>query len=107
MGIYSKTYLKALGYDTSSIIPSEISGFKAENLYHIECKCRGENPSGDKNRIENTIALTSAEHLEFSNNPKYKYFLYKTHMKFLKDNGVIFDKQYMQQRIKNYKPVTI
>lgn len=100
---YTKIYLKALGYDSTDFIPSEISGVRATDLHHIECKGMGGDPSGSKDRIENLIALTRQEHDYFGDKKQFMAFLYKMHMDFLQKRGVQFDSEYLTRKISQYE----
>lgn len=80
--------MKAFGYDTADFIPSEISGAPAVDINHIFCKGMGGNPSGDKDVIENLIALTREEHIKYGDKVEYYEFLIRTHIRFMKKHGV-------------------
>lgn len=99
---HTKIYMSAFGYDITDFIPSEISGKKAVDICHIECRGMGGNPTKDKDRIENLMAQTRDEHLEFGDKKEYMVFQYETHRQFLSDNGVKFDNKYFEQKIKQY-----
>lgn len=100
---HTKIYFKTLGYDITDFIPSEISGGKAVDIHHIECKGMGGNPSKSKDRIENLQALTREEHLKYGDKHKYMAFLYKKHLVFLKKSKVVFDEEYIKTQIKKYE----
>jgi hypothetical protein len=99
---HTKIYFKALGYDTTDFIPSEISGKIAVDIHHIDCKGMGGNPSKDKDRIENIQAVTREEHLYYGDKKEHMVFLYKKHYEFLENNGVKFDKKYLLSKIEMY-----
>lgn len=94
--------MKALGYDITDFIPSEISGSKAVDIHHIDCKGMGGNPSKDKDRIENLQAVTREEHLEYGDKKEYLFLLYSTHYSFLEENGVKFDRKYLLDKMRMY-----
>ena len=96
---YIKIYMKALGYDITDFIPSEISGSKADDIHHVDCKGMGGNPTKDKDRIENLQAVTRDEHLYYGDKKKHMKFLYEKHFEFLEANGVKFDKKYLIDKI--------
>ncbi len=100
---HTKIYMKALGYSGEDFIPSEISGNRAVDIHHIECKGSGGNPLGDKDRIENLMAVTREEHVEYGDKKHYMKYLFETHYIFLKSNGVKFDESYMIDKIKYYE----
>lgn len=100
---HTKIYLKAFGYSGEDFIPSEISGNRAVDIHHIECKGSGGNPLGDKDRIENLMAVTRDEHVEYGDKKQYMKYLFETHYSFLKANGVKFDEKYMIEKIEYYE----
>jgi len=75
------------GYDTSDFIPSELSGAPAVDVNHIDCKGMGGNPSGDKDVIENLMALTREEHIEYGDKVQHIEFLKEKHLEFMKRFG--------------------
>jgi len=99
---HTKIYLKALGYDETDFIPSELSGKKAIDIHHIDCKGMGGNPSKDKDRIENLQAVTREEHLKYGDKQEHLYYLYTKHYEFLINNGVRFDLRYLLDKIKSH-----
>ena len=99
---HTKIYMDAFGYDKEDFIPSEISGKKAVDICHIECRGMGGNPNNDKDRIENLMAQTREEHIIFGDKKEFMVFQYKKHMNFLIDNGVKFDKKYLIEKITQY-----
>lgn len=99
---YKQIYLDALGYDETDFIPSEISGEKAIDIHHIDCKGMGGNPSGDKDRIENLQAVTREEHLKYGDKKEYMKFLYSKHFTFLSDSGAKFDGKWLIDKINSY-----
>ena len=103
MKIHTKIYFKALGYDESDFIPSELSGKQAQDIHHIECKGMGGNPLKDKDRIENLQAVTREEHIKYGDKQENMYYLYTKHYEFLVNNGVRFDIGYLLDKIKMYE----
>lgn len=99
---HTKIYLKAFGYDKEDFIPSELSGEKAVDIHHIECKGMGGDQTGSKDRIENLQALTRQEHIHYGDKKKYLKHLYMAHYSFLVANGVDFDSKYLEEKIKQY-----
>ena len=81
-----KIYLDFFGYSITDFIPSEISGGKAVDIHHIERRGMG----GGKNRdvIENLIALTRDEHIEYGDKKQYMEFLKEAHKKFINSKGI-------------------
>ncbi|AUC15424.1 hypothetical protein BTO06_09855 [Tenacibaculum sp. SZ-18] len=98
-------YHKTLGLDFCDYRPSELSNAPGVDLHHIECKGMGGNPSGDKDRIENIIALTREEHIKYGDKKHFMSFLFKAHMRYLEKRKIPFDKEYILQKIKAYEAV--
>lgn len=90
---HTQIYLKALGYDISDFMPSEISGFKAQDLHHIVNR---------DNRIENLMALTRQEHIHLGEVKTKMVYLLETHRLFLDVNGVHFDNSWFEEQINKY-----
>jgi hypothetical protein len=99
---HTKIYMDALGYDETDYIPSEISGDKAVDIHHIDCRGMGGDPKGSKNRIEELQAVTRDEHLKYGDKKEWMYFLYLKHLNFLTDNGVKFDREYIIEKMIYY-----
>jgi hypothetical protein len=100
---YKKIYLDAFGKDETDFFYSEVSKQPAVDIHHIECKGMGGDPTGEKDRIENLIALTRLEHIKYGDKAQYMAFLYKKHLAFLELYGVKFDKQFILNKIKIYE----
>lgn len=91
-----------MGLCSTDFVCSELSGRKAQDIHHIECKGMGGNPNGDKDRIENLQALTREEHLYYGDKSQYMAFLFQKHYDFLESNGVKFDRKYLENKIQQY-----
>ena len=61
---------------------SELSGLPAVDINHIEC--RGMGGSKEKDNIENLMALTREEHIEYGDKEQYKEFLKQKHEAFIR-----------------------
>lgn len=79
------------GYSPGDFIPSELSGKQAVDINHIDCRGMGGNPSGDKDRIENLMALTREEHEQFGDKQKFKAVLMQAHRQFMQTRQPYFD----------------
>ena len=88
---YKKVYIESLGYGITDFIPSEISGEKAVDIHHIFDR---------SDRIENLMAVTRQEHLDYGEIKGKLKFLLETHYNFLVDNGVKFDKNWILDKIR-------
>ena len=95
---YKKVYLDALGLDETSFVASEISGEKAIDIHHII----GRGKLG-KDIIENLMALTREEHIEFGDRKCYMVLLLKIHRQFLRNNKVAFSEEYFNEMIRKYE----
>lgn len=78
---HTKIYMKYFGYDVSDFIPSEISGERAVDIHHIDCRGRG--GSKEKDNIENLMALTRKEHEMYGDKKEFKEFLKNVHKRFM------------------------
>lgn len=76
--------MKYFGYGIDDIIPSEISGLPANDIHHINR--RGMGGSNNKDNIENLMALTREEHIEYGDKKKYKELLREIHLNFMQNN---------------------
>lgn len=79
-----RIYMKYFGYGIDDIIPSEISGLPANDIHHINR--RGMGGSNNKDNIENLMALTREEHIEYGDKKKYKELLREIHLNFMQNN---------------------
>lgn len=86
--------MKALGYDISDFIPSEISGNKAVDLHHIVNR---------EDRIENLMALTREEHLKFGEIKSKMHYLLLNHKNFLDLNRVRYSNEWFNKYLKKYE----
>jgi hypothetical protein len=98
MIIYKRVYLKALGYDASDFIPSELSGQRAVDIHHII----GRGKKG-KDQIENLMALTREEHIKYGDKVQYMVMLLEKHMAFLESYGVSYNKKWFKEQIDAYR----
>ncbi len=61
---------------------SEISGLPAVDINHIEC--RGMGGSKEKDNIENLMAMTRDEHIEYGDKEQHKEYLKQIHETFIR-----------------------
>lgn len=73
--------MEYFGYCKDDFIPSEISGKRANDIHHIEA--RGMGGSKNKDKIENLMALTREEHLEFGDKEQHMDYLKEVHAEFM------------------------
>lgn len=74
--------MTSLEYGTEDFIPSELSGKRAVDLHHLDC--RGMGGTKDKDTLCNLMALTREEHLKYGDKSKYLEFLINKHFDFLR-----------------------
>ena len=79
--------MEYFGYGMDDFIPSEISGDRAVDIHHIDC--RGMGSSKEKDNISNLMALTRAEHTKYGDKKQWMMFLKLKHQQFLEKNGKI------------------
>ena len=104
MKAYTKLYFESFGFDVCDFVPSEISGGRAVDIHHIECKGMGGSPKNAKDRIENLIALTREEHTRFGDKKQYMFYLYARHLNYMETHGVRFDRDWILSQLKKYAP---
>lgn len=83
-----KIYMDYFGFGMDDFIPCEITGQKANDIHHIKNRKSGGDPNGDKDAIENLMALTRAKHIELGDVPELVEALQKIHLKYMEQNGV-------------------
>ena len=98
--LYVALYYAAFGYGDLDFIASEYSGASAVDVHHIDC--RGSGGSKIDDRIENLMALTREEHIEYGDKKQHMVMLYTKHMEFLESNGVKFDQSWLLTQIEKY-----
>ena len=72
-------YMKFFCYTESDFIPSEISGERAADIHHIDC--RGMGGCKDKDNIMNLMALTRREHEKYGDKKQFTDWLKEIHKK--------------------------
>lgn len=89
--------MDAFGYDVGDFIPSELTNAEAVDIHHIisRGKC-------GEDRIENLMALTREEHIEFGDKKQWMFFLLNRHYEYLKSQGVEFSKEYFDKMFHKY-----
>lgn len=100
---HTKIYLKALGYDLSDqtqFFECERTGNRAVDIHHIISRGRG----GD-DKIENLMALTRKQHQDYGDKQQYIFQLLLDHEMFLKEKGVKYNQDYMNELKQKYAHV--
>jgi hypothetical protein len=99
--LHTALYMAAFGYGDADFIPSELSGLPCNDLHHIQC--RGAGGTKTEDRVENLIALTREEHIEYGDKKQHMEFLYRKHLAFMSANGVKFDRAWIEAQIEKWK----
>jgi predicted restriction endonuclease len=76
---YTKTYFDFFGYDTSDTIYCEVCAAVAVDIHHIQAKGMGGNPKGDRDEIENIMALCRPCHESLGDKKQHKDYLRSVH----------------------------
>jgi len=71
--------MKAFGYDVTDFIPCEICQAEAVDLHHIDARGMGGDPKGEKDNIQNLMALCRRCHSEYGDKKAYKSKLKEIH----------------------------
>ena len=78
---HTNVYFSFLGYDKTSYIECEVCHAQAQDIHHIEPRGMGGNPKGDKDRIENLMAVCRQCHDKYGDKKQYKDFLKEIHLR--------------------------
>lgn len=95
---HTKKYLSGCGYTDTDFIKSEVSTMRAVDIHHVISRGKG-----GEDRIENLMALTREEHIEFGDKKEWMYFLLIKHYDFLKQRGAKFSKEWFDEMFLKYK----
>ena len=83
---HTKTYINYFGYQIPSDCVCEICGAPAVDIHHIEARGMGGSPSGEKDKIENLMAICRNDHVKYGDVPEFKQLLKDIHLKFMQIN---------------------
>ena len=78
---HTNVYFSFFGYDKTSYIECEVCHAQAQDIHHIEPRGMGGNPKGDKDRIENLMAVCRQCHDKYGDKKQYKDFLKEIHLR--------------------------
>lgn len=95
---YKQVYLDGMGFDETDFIPSEISDQPAVDIHHIVTR---------EDRIENLMALSRSEHLEYGDRKWCMAMLLRIHRKHLIGRKRKFDNNWFRKWIRHYEPYEI
>ncbi len=98
-----KIYNDAFGYKVGDYRACELTGREGTDIHHIEARQMGGDPEGNKDRIENLMALNRTDHIKYGDVNKYKAFLFRKHKEHLIRYGVKFDVKYIDSRIEYFE----
>lgn len=85
---HTQVYLNYFSYGEQDFIPSEISGLRAKDIHHIDARGMGGDKGGDKDVIENLMALTRQEHDKYGDKEQYLDWLKQIHLEFMKNKDM-------------------
>ena len=98
---HTKVYFEYFGYGMYDFIPCELTGQRAVDINHIDCKGMG--GSKTKDNIENLIAMTRQLHIDFGDISELKEPLRLIHKHFMETRQPIFDYTPTREEILNWK----
>lgn len=75
--------MRYFGYGIEDFIPCEICGKRAVDINHIDARGMGGNPNGDKDVIENLMAVCRGCHVAYGDIKEKKEYLVALHTKFM------------------------
>jgi hypothetical protein len=101
--LHTALYMSAFGYGDTDFVPSEMSGQRAVDVHHLIC--RGSGGTKREDRIENLVALTREEHMEYGDKTQHMAMLYALHMDFMEKSGVKFDREWILGQIEKYSEI--
>jgi 5-methylcytosine-specific restriction endonuclease McrA len=67
---HTKIYMKFFNYGIEDFIPCEICETRANDIHHIENRGSGGDPKGEKDKIENLMAVCRKCHNEYGDVPE-------------------------------------
>ena len=78
---HTKIYFDHFNYSAGDFIPCEVCGSKAVDIHHIDARGMGGNPTGNKDVIENLMAVCRYCHIEYGDKIQHKDYLKQVHSK--------------------------
>ena len=83
---HTKIYFDYFNFKIPEDCFCEICGSPSVDIHHLENRKMGGNPSGDKDYIENLMALCRKHHIIYGDVPDKKEWLKEVHKKFMIKN---------------------
>lgn len=80
---HTKIYMNYFGFKIPEDCFCEICGSPSNDLHHLKARGMGGNPNGDKDVIENLMALCRRCHIEKGDVPNEMDFLKQKHKQFM------------------------
>ena len=87
---YTRLYLDFFGFQIPEDCVCEIPdcNLPAVDINHINARGMGGNPKGDKDQIENLMAMCRNHHNKFGDSPQHKPMMVEVHLEYMKRNGL-------------------
>lgn len=85
---HTKIYADFFGYQVPEDFVCELTGGQAVDIHHIKARGMGGNPLGDKDKIENLMAMNREDHDKYGDDTECRPLLRLIHLKFMKYNGI-------------------
>lgn len=83
---HTRKYLDYFGFQIQEDCFCELCGAPAVDINHIQARGMGGNPKGDKDAIENLMAMCRADHIAYGDSPAHKQWLKEKHLNFMAKN---------------------
>jgi beta-phosphoglucomutase-like phosphatase (HAD superfamily) len=84
---HTKIYLDYFGFQIPEDVACEICGGQANDIHHIEARGMGGDPNGDKDRIENLMAVCRKDHERYGDVPELEEKLKQIHLRYMEINA--------------------
>lgn len=85
---HTSVYLNFFGFKIPEDCVCEICKNFANDIHHIQARGAGGNPKGNKDQIENLMALCRFHHDKHGDVPNDRQWLTNIHLDYMKENGL-------------------
>ena len=102
---HKKVYLDALNLKEGDFVECELTGGRATDIHHIECRGMGGTSNKHIDSIENLMALRRDVHDLYGDKTNFMAGLLVSHWNFLHKKGVEFDRERMREKIRRYENI--